>query len=198
MEELKNKIASEEYWTKRYKEANTGWDIGYVSTPLKAYFDQLQNKSIKILIPGCGNAYEAKYLYENDFTNVFLLDISEYPLKKFKEENPDFPEDHLIHADFFDHSDTYDLIIEQTFFCALNPSLREKYCKKMKSLMTEKSKLIGLLFNIPLFEDHPPYGGNQLEYRSLFQKYFQVETLEKSYNSIPERLGNELFLKLKL
>ena len=101
MEELKNKIATEDYWTKRYQADNTGWDIGYVSTPLKAYFDQLKDKSTKILIPGCGNAYEAKYLYMNGFKNVFLLDISEYPLQKFKDENPDFPEENLIHADFF-------------------------------------------------------------------------------------------------
>lgn len=196
MEELKNKIATEAYWTKRYKEDNTGWDIGYVSTPLKEYFDQLEDKSLKILIPGCGNAYEAKYLFENGFKNVFLLDISDEPLKKFKIENPGFPSAQLIHADFFDHFDKYDLIVEQTFFCALNPDLREDYCLQMLKLMKPERKLIGVLFDIPLFEDHPPFGGNKKEYQKLFEKYFKIEILEECYNSIPPRMGNEVFIRM--
>ena len=28
-------------WNQRYISENTRWDIGYVSTPLKEYFDQL-------------------------------------------------------------------------------------------------------------------------------------------------------------
>lgn len=46
------------YWSERYKNKDTGWDIGSVSTPIKSYIDQLQDTSKKILIPGCGNGYE--------------------------------------------------------------------------------------------------------------------------------------------
>ena len=28
-----------DFWDTQYKEGNTGWDIGRVSTPLKEYFD---------------------------------------------------------------------------------------------------------------------------------------------------------------
>lgn len=45
------------YWNERYQNSATGWDIGAVSTPLKEYIDQLDSKEIRILIPGCGNAY---------------------------------------------------------------------------------------------------------------------------------------------
>ncbi len=196
MEELKNKITTEEYWTKRYKEQNTGWDIGYVSTPLKEYFDQLEDREMKILIPGCGNAHEAKYLFDNGFKNVFLLDISALPLEKFKKENPAFPSDQLIHADFFEHIEKYDLIVEQTFFCALNPELRENYCEHMLRLMKLESKLVGVLFNIPLFDDHPPFGGGINEYKALFEKYLHIEILEECRNSIPQRMGNEVFIQI--
>ena len=47
------------YWNNRYKEKRTGWDIGYASTPLVKYFKRLTDKVTRILIPGCGNAYEA-------------------------------------------------------------------------------------------------------------------------------------------
>ena len=47
-------ILDESFWDDRYRDNDIGWDIGYVSTPLMAYFDQLQNKDLKILIPGGG------------------------------------------------------------------------------------------------------------------------------------------------
>ncbi|MDX1544111.1 MAG: SAM-dependent methyltransferase, partial [Christiangramia sp.] len=46
-----------EFWSTRYRDNRTGWDIGYISTPLKEYIDQLEDKELKILIPGAGNSY---------------------------------------------------------------------------------------------------------------------------------------------
>ncbi|HIC33088.1 MAG TPA: SAM-dependent methyltransferase, partial [Flavobacteriaceae bacterium] len=74
---------SEEFWDNRYKNEDTGWDLGEVSPPLKAYFDQLQDKNLKILIPGGGNSHEAEYLYNQGFTNVFVVDVSKTALENF-------------------------------------------------------------------------------------------------------------------
>ena len=52
------------FWDSRWENAETGWDLGGVSAQLKAYIDQLESKKLSILIPGCGNAYEAEYLWE--------------------------------------------------------------------------------------------------------------------------------------
>lgn len=185
------------YWTNRYSKAKTGWDIGYPSTPLKTYFDQLENKDLRILIPGAGNAYEAEYLFNNGFKNVFVMDISETPLQQFKIRNPKFPLTQLIHQDFFSHNGTYDLIIEQTFFCSFPPlqASRISYVNKMYNLLKPKGKLVGLWFNIPLTEDleKRPFGGNKELYISYFKTHFSIKTLENCYNSIPERQDKELF-----
>ncbi|MCT8340659.1 TPMT family class I SAM-dependent methyltransferase [Flavobacteriaceae bacterium TK19130] len=186
----------ETYWNNRYISGEMGWDIGYPSTPLKEYFDQLVDKEQKILIPGAGNAYEAEYLHRQGFKNVHVLDISCMALRKFQERVPDFPENHLVHADFFNHEASYDRIIEQTFFCALPKKFRTRYVEKMKSLLKPDGKLVGLLFNIPLNDDKPPFGGNEKEYRALFEPHFNIEIMETAYNSIPERQGNELFVKM--
>lgn len=61
-----------DFWNERYSSQQTGWDIGSPSTPLKEYIDQLTDKDIRILIPGCGNAYEAEYLHQQGFSNVFF------------------------------------------------------------------------------------------------------------------------------
>lgn len=188
--------ADEQFWSKKYKTGKTGWDIGHISTPIKEYIDQLTDKSLKILIPGGGNSYEAEYLFRNGFKNIFVADISEFPLNNLSERVPAFPKLHLLHANFFEHSDGYDLIFEQTFFCALNPNLRNAYATKIHELLKPSGKLVGLLFNFPLTNDGPPFGGSQAEYQSLFQEQFHIKKMETAYNSIPPRAGNELFFQL--
>ena len=185
---------TKEYWTSRYTENDTGWDLGEISTPLKEYIDQLTDKSISILIPGAGNSYEAEYLFKNGFKNVTIIDLSEEPLKNIQKRIPDFPKENLIVGDFFEHHNHYDLILEQTFFCAINPSLRQAYAKKMHELLNNKGKLVGVLFNDVLNTDKPPFGGNKEEYISYFKPYFHFKTFESCYNSIKQRANRELFI----
>lgn len=181
------------YWENRYLNDHTGWNIGFTSTPLKTYFDQLKDTSIKILIPGAGNSFEAEYLWNNGFKNIYVLDFVQNPLDNFKHRLPEFPQENLLNIDFFELDDRFDLIIEQTFFCALNPNLREKYIEQMHRLLKPNGKLVGLLFNFELTEAGPPYGGSVSEYQSLFQPKFKMNVLEPSINSIKERQGKELF-----
>ena len=183
---------SADYWNERYLTNQTGWDIGHISTPLKAYFDQLHNKNIRILIPGGGNSYEAAYLLDNGFTDITVVDISSVVTDQLKKKY-NCPHIHIFSADFFALEGQYDLIIEQTFFCALDPSLREKYVETVKKLLTDNGKLVGLLFNRE-FENNPPFGGDAEGYRQLFSLSFRIQILETCYNSIPARKDTELFL----
>lgn len=185
------------YWTERYSSDKTGWDIGFVSPPLEQYLDQIKNREIQILIPGAGSGYEAAYAWQSGFYDLHVLDFSKEPLARFKSLNPDFPSGHIHHRNFFEHVGSYDLILEQTFFCALHPSLREEYAKKMNQLLKPGGKLVGVWFDREFDFDGPPFGGNVAEYLLLFEKYFEVKTMEPCYNSIPERLGSEVFMILQ-
>lgn len=189
----------EGFWTEKYLNEDTGWDIGYASTPLKTYFDQLRNTDLKILIPGCGNAYEAKYLLENGFTNLHLLDISNFLVKQLKTEfYPTYQDRISIYCeDFFNHKGTYDLILEQTFFCSLQPSYRLTYARKMYELLKDKGRLIGVLFTFPLTKEGPPFGGDIEEYKQYFNPYFNILSIEACKNSIAPRMGNECFMILE-
>ena len=184
-------------WSERYKKGDTPWNIGYVSTPIKNYIDQLAKKDLKILIPGAGNSYEAEYLFKNGFSRTYVADIAQEPLQNLKKRVPGFPSENLLHADFFELEGKYDLVIEQTFFCALPPEDRTAYAKKMAELLKKDGKLVGLLFSFPLTVEGPPFGGNAEEYRSYFKEDFEIEILEKSINSIGPRQGKELFFIFK-
>lgn len=186
-----------EFWSEKYRKNETAWDIGEASEPLKKYFENLKiSKTSKILIPGCGNGYEAGLLNELGFTNVFVMDIAEEPIASFIQRFPDFPKSHVLLEDFFDHKEQYDLIIEQTFFCALNPVMRSKYVEKMHDLLLPNGQLAGLMFGVD-FNAGPPFGGTEEEYITLFQVKFDDVTIEKCYNSIKPRRGTELFIRIK-
>lgn len=198
---MENKVNAE-YWNERWKKGETAWDMGSASTPLKEYIDSLDpnRKGIKILIPGCGNAYEAEYLFSKGFTNVYVVDFAQKALDEFAARVPDFPKDHLLCSDFFEvqGANSWELILEQTFFCAIDPSLRKRYVEKMFELLAPNGKLVGLLFNDPkLSLETPPFRGSEEEYRAIFKPYFSFAKLETAHNSIPPRAGRELFFDFR-
>lgn len=180
------------YWENRYITNETSWAIGHISTPIQNYIDQLENKKLKILIPGAGNGYEFDYLIQNGFNEAYVIDIVQQPLDTIFERTQ-IDRKKLIYQDFFEHVGKYDLIIEQTFFCALDTSLRKKYASKMFELLKPNGKIIGVLFNFEFTEEGPPFGGSKEEYRKLFEEHFTIKTLENCYNSIKPRSNKELF-----
>ncbi len=188
---------TQNFWSQRYVQGTTGWDIGYPSTPLKEYIDRLEDKQLRILLPGAGNAYEAEYLFEQGFKQVFVLDIALQPLEALQARLPDFPQDQLVHQNFFEHEGAYDLILEQTFFCSFPPSKenRRAYAQKMLDLLKPGGLLVGLWFQFPLRsgQSSPPFGGSKEEYLRYFDDLFEVLQLDTASNSIPPRQGNELF-----
>lgn len=191
-----NESLDANYWSNRYVTGTAGWDLGEVSPPLKNYIDQLSDKNIRILIPGCGNTYEADYLLKLGFTNVTVIDIAPVLVAALKEKYQGNPHINIILGDFFKLQGQFDLILEQTFFCALDPALRKEYGSKMHELLYAGGKLVGLLFNRQFEEKGPPFGGDKNEYEQLFEKDFVFKTFEPANNSFSKRKDTELFIIL--
>lgn len=189
------------YWQARYEQDSTGWDMGVISPPLKAYIDQLSDtaRTQAILVAGAGNAHEVAYLHEQGFSNVTLLDIAPAPIEAFSARYPSFPAEHLLCADFFTLSPTdhqFDLILEQTFFCAISPERRDDYVQQMAALLKPTGTLVGVLFDKDFGDSSPPFGGSMGEYQQRFAPYFNIDIMQPCHNSHPARLGSELFIKL--
>ena len=183
------------FWSDKYQSRQTVWNIGYPSPPITAYIDQLEQKDLRILMPGCGRAYEAEYLLQKGFHNIMLLDISSELVHELQQKFIDQPV-HILQGDFFQHTGQYDLVLEQTFFCSLDPSQRKDYVDQLYNLLMPGGTMAGVLFN-RTFEAGPPFGGSRKEYQELFELKLFIKTMELCYNSIDERRGNELFIILK-
>lgn len=185
------KPLDENFWDAQWKSNTIGWDIGHVSPPITDLISNIHNKKASILIPGCGSAYEAEYLVEQGFENITLIDISESACNILKEKFNYKPQISVLHGDFFKLDHQFDIIIEQTFFCAILPQWRTKYLWKMHQLLKTDGLLMGLLFN-RTFEAGPPFGGNEEEYKNLFNSAFEIEKMEIAKNSIEPRKNSEL------
>ena len=182
------------FWNSRWENQQIGWDIGTASPAIITFMAQYPDKHAAILIPGCGNAYEADWLLQNGFTNITLIDIAPKAVALLQEKYADKPEIKVILGDFFDHQGRYDLMIEQTFFCAIDPSLRTKYVAQSSALLKPSGKIIGMLFNTNFEKAGPPFGGNTSEYQALFETDFSIKTMENCYNSIKPRANTEVFI----
>ena len=188
---------NKEFWESRWINSKTGWDVGYAAPPITGFIDSIKDKSLNILIPGAGNAYEAEYLHSSGFKNVFVLDIAQMPLENLKQRVKNFPGEHLLNVNFFEHSGTYDLIIEHTFFIAIEPGLRGKYARKMHDLLKPGGHLTGLLiFGDEPSDGGPPYIDTIAEYRKHFEGVFEIRKFETAKNSIKPRAGREIFFDM--
>lgn len=186
---------SQEYWDERYRGHNIPWDAGAATPPMQTIGRSLQREE-HILIPGAGNAYEAVFLAENGFKHITVLDISPEVIATARKRLSNFPQVQIYCEDFFIHTGSYDVVLEQTFFCALHPSLRTAYVAKMHELLQKNGILTGVLFDRE-FEEGPPFGASRETYLDLFRPMFTVEKLEPCTNSIKPRAGTELFFRFR-
>lgn len=190
---MMKKSMNKEYWENKYHSNEAKWNVGTISTPLKEYIDQLENKQLRILVPGLGHGHELMYLHEQGFTNITGLDFTIVAALEAYGLMNDFPYGNVVLGDFFEHTGEYDLILEQTFFCALPREMRQKYVDKMHELLSENGKLVGLLFDCEFEQSEPPFGGSKEEYLPLLRSKLTIDVIETAHNSILPRAGRELF-----
>jgi methyl halide transferase len=194
---MSQETLSATYWNSRYEDDRTGWDLGQLSPPLKVIIDAVEDKHAAILIPGAGSGYEVDYLLQQGFKNVTVIDLAPLAIERLRARVGHPPALTTINGDFFSHQATYDLILEQTFFCALNPALRPAYAQHMRALLKPQGKVAGVLFKVTFPFEGPPFGGSVDEYRSLFEPVFNTVRLEPCEVSVKPRLGSEIWVELQ-
>jgi SAM-dependent methyltransferase len=192
-------LHQKEYWNSRWKEGKTGWDLGMPSPPLLHLIQTLQpSKKSRILIPGCGNAWEAEWLAAHGYANITLVDIAPELCRILEQRFTATPAVRVLCADFFDLQGPFDLILEQTFFCAILPELRKAYVLKMKELLAEHGILTGVLFDTDFPFVGPPFGGHADDYRALFETQFRSVQIGPCDHSAGPRAGTECVFMCRL
>ncbi len=195
---------SEEYtkedWQEHYESNDLGWDLGQVAPPFAKLWQEEKLPVGKVLIPGCGRGHEVVFLAENGF-EVTAVDFSEgavtYLENALSERNL---EGRVLHQDFFSlddsHDGVYDLVLEQTFFCAISPRRRQDYALNIARVLRPKGMLVGLFYHTGK-EGGPPYNTTREDIEINFSKNFEIQEFDKTSLSIEQRKDKEWLGVLK-
>lgn len=178
------------FWDDLYREGKTPWDQGCVPERLKEHVSKLKT-SKRILVPGCGSAYEAKYLSDAGF-EVTAVDISIEAVEKAKETIGNSVAKIELN-DFFEMSEknSFHYIYERAFLCSFNPSLREKYYAKCLELLKADGQIFGFFFIDREKEEGPPFPISMKNLASLMQEDFALIEDEAHEKGLPVFEGCE-------
>ena len=128
------------------------------------------------LVPGCGRAYDALALAEHGYDAVVAIDLSPAACEAAREElkasgSAAAGRVEVRCGDFFaiESGETFDLIWDCTFLCALDPTVRERWAAQMRSLLAPQGELLTCVFPIGDREGGPPYAMSVPLVRSLLE-----------------------------
>lgn len=186
---MTNKDEVISFWDNLYKIEKTPWDQGGVPDLLKP-FVEVTDKAQRVLVPGCGSAYEVGFLADAGF-DVRAVDISEEAVaraKKIVGEGKSIIEQ----ADFFELADCqFDLIYERAFLCSFSPGLREDYLDKCAELLSEEGLIFGFFFVADERESGPPYPISRKNLDNLLGKRFELIEEKPNLKGLDVFAGNE-------
>lgn len=200
----KEKEPDAAFWAELYRTGDTGWDQGGPSPGLVDFLKNdvgagraVPQPSGRALVPGCGRGHDARALAAAGF-DVIGLDV----VKNAVQEATRIAKSERLtkilfkQADFLNLPDRlrgpYDLIFENTFFCAIDPAHRDRYVESAASLLKPGGFLLGVFYNIQP-ETGPPFGATRDELLDRFSRRFTL-ILDRVPRSIPRREGKELLM----
>ena len=194
-----DKVNKSDFWDDKYINNEHKWDISG-PTPAFVHWSKNLKSSKRIIVPGCGNGYDAMHL-ANQGHNVFAIDFSSKVINNLKNKKIDNL--NVVSGDYFNlpskFNNKFDYFLEYTFLCAINPDRRMEYIKKSFDLLNSQGVYIGFLFpiNKPLSDGGPPFGIDIDKIFDMFSQFYYDIKIEKSKYSIDSRSENELFVTMK-
>ena len=190
-----NDINKSSFWENKYEKGEIGWDLGSETPVFSAISETLKPGNVCIL--GCGNGYDAISFSKKGF-NVTAVDFAETPIKNInKIANNLSLTINTIQEDIFDltpkYNNSFDYILEQTCFCAIDPKNRAQYRNLAYDLLKVGGKLIGLWMPLDkdIKEGGPPFGVEEDEVKNLFSKQWKIKEDCFPVESIEARKGKE-------
>ncbi len=185
---------SREDWQGHYESNDLGWDLGQVAPPFVKLWQEEKLPVGKVLVPGCGRGHEVVFLAENGF-EVTAIDFSEGAVTYLENAlNKRNLKGRVLHQDFFSlddsHDGVYDLVLEQTFFCAISPWQRMDYVLNVARILRPGGMLVGLFYHTDK-EGGPPYNTTREDIETNFSKNFEIQELDKTSLSAEQRKDKE-------
>ncbi len=152
-------------WSERYAENSTPWDLGRAHPELEAWLDGLPRlpgtTRGRALVPGCGTAFDAAALARAGWA-VTALDVVEGAPLAANRRTIEGAGGQVCITDAltFAPEESFQLVFEHTFFCAIEPDRRADWGELMGRCVEPGGELIALVFPLdrPAELGGPPHG----------------------------------------
>lgn len=163
--------------------------------PLPALVKMVEEGSVpsgRALVPGCGRGYDVVLLASSE-RHCTGLDISPIAISVAEnffaglppEQKPARESVTFTAASFFDlpedSDNKFNFVYDYTFFCALDPSVRELWASKMSAIIASGGELCTIIFPIGDKAGGPPFAVTFEDYKSVLEpvgfEVFQLELL---------------------
>ncbi|MHC4933556.1 MAG: class I SAM-dependent methyltransferase [Planctomycetota bacterium] len=183
---MQEEVRKAEYWQRRYREGETGWDLG---GPCPVFVELLESprappRDGRVAFPGCGHGHDVRHFRERGYDAVGF---------DFAGSPTDLPIERL---DVFElgsrYPEAFSCVVEYTCYCAIPPAARPEYAASLRAALRPGGLLIALLFPVEEREDKaPPFGISEEEVHTVLGEGMEVLELETPSNSVKPRLGRE-------
>ena len=195
---------SADFWEKRYQEGTTRWDLGQAA-PTFVYLltETTDLPPGRVIVLGSGRGHDALLFARQGF-DVVGVDYAPAAIAAATQSaQANNLKARFLERDIFkllpEYAQQFDYVVEHTCFCALEPSLRDRYVELAHNVLKPEGKFIGIFFthNRP---GGPPYGSTPKEIEQRFSHHFQILSLEPAPFSVASRSNEEylgIFQKAK-
>jgi hypothetical protein len=179
------------FWDERFERGFTPWDQAGVPAAFRSF--AAAHTGMPVLIPGCGNAWEALAL-AGDGWQIRAIDFSAGAVAAARAQLGAYA-DVVEQADFFTYAPPFTAawIYERAFLCALPTARRRDYAQRMAALLPAGGLLAGFFF-LGATPKGPPFGIDRPELEALLSPDFELIEDEPVTDSIPVFAGRERWM----
>lgn len=183
-------------WQKHYDDDDLRWDLGETAPPFVRWWGGRPREAWRVLVPGCGRGHEVVFLASRGY-QVTAVDFAPGAIQRLARGLDAAGHGaELLNQDFFaldaGHDSRYDLLLEQTFFCAIQPENRPRYARLAHRVLKPGGRLVGLFYETGE-AGGPPFNTTREDILEHFSGRFEIRVLEKTAHSAASRRGKEWF-----
>lgn len=183
-------------WSERYRTFDTPWNLGRAHPELVR---RLENGELaprdgfrKALVAGCGHGHDALALARAGFSVTAVDIVSD--LRDHLEEKLAAMGGRFVIADALAlEGETFDLVLDHTFFCAIDLSMRADWGAMIGRVLRPGGALASIVypFSKPMEAGGPPWGVSRQAIEAALGGRFEViadeEVVEQAHFTWPER-----------
>ena len=189
-------IRTDKFWSNIYTTETPGWELNAPSPVLKDMLPRIKLPKSRVLVLGCGSGNDAAFFAEQGHF-VMAVDFSHEAIALAQKKYGHLTNLKFVQNDVFklDRSweQSFDFIFEHTLYCAIPPERRTEYIHVWRKMLAPTGQIMAVFF---VMEKRvgPPFGGSEWEIRERLKKYFQFHFWGRWKDSVPGRVGKELFV----